>query len=78
MRTSPLLTKKELDERIPVVSPDTNLLNNPKVDEIQVTWIGHATSLVQMNGLNFLTDPIWSERCSPVQFLGRRCRDSKI
>ena len=35
-----------------------------------VTWIGHATALVQASGLNVLTDPIFSTRASPVQFLG--------
>ena len=30
-----------------------------------VTWIGHATVLVQTNGLNILTDPVWSERTGP-------------
>ena len=37
-----------------------------------VTWIGHATVLVQMNGVNFLTDPQWSERASPVSWAGPR------
>jgi N-acyl-phosphatidylethanolamine-hydrolysing phospholipase D len=35
-----------------------------------VTWIGHATALVQASGLNVLTDPIFSSRASPVQFAG--------
>ncbi|MDO8457562.1 MAG: MBL fold metallo-hydrolase [Burkholderiaceae bacterium] len=35
-----------------------------------VTWIGHATTLVQANGLNVLTDPIFSDRASPVQLFG--------
>jgi N-acyl-phosphatidylethanolamine-hydrolysing phospholipase D len=35
-----------------------------------VTWIGHATTLVQAGGLNVLTDPIFSERASPVQIIG--------
>ena len=35
-----------------------------------VTWIGHATALVQASGLTVLTDPIFSPRASPVQFLG--------
>ncbi|HEU0100094.1 MAG TPA: MBL fold metallo-hydrolase [Allosphingosinicella sp.] len=37
-----------------------------------VTWIGHATVLVQTAGLNILTDPIWSERASPFAFVGPR------
>jgi N-acyl-phosphatidylethanolamine-hydrolysing phospholipase D len=35
-----------------------------------VTWIGHATTLVQAGGLNVLTDPIFSERASPLPFAG--------
>jgi N-acyl-phosphatidylethanolamine-hydrolysing phospholipase D len=37
-----------------------------------VTWIGHATALAQLNGLNLLTDPIFAERASPLPFLGPR------
>lgn len=37
-----------------------------------VTWIGHATLLVQMGGVNVLTDPLFSERASPVAFAGPR------
>ena len=33
-------------------------------------WIGHSTSLLHINGKKILTDPIFSERCSPVQFAG--------
>ena len=40
---------------------------------VQAVWLGHATVLVQLDGLTLLTDPIFSERCSPVQFLGPRC-----
>ena len=35
-----------------------------------VTWIGHATVLAQLGGLNLLTDPIFSERASPLSFAG--------
>jgi L-ascorbate metabolism protein UlaG (beta-lactamase superfamily) len=35
-----------------------------------ITPVGHATFLIQMDGLNILTDPIWSERCSPVSWAG--------
>jgi len=37
-----------------------------------VTWIGHATLLLQLDGLNVLTDPQFSERASPFGFAGPR------
>jgi N-acyl-phosphatidylethanolamine-hydrolysing phospholipase D len=38
----------------------------------QVTWIGHATTLVQFQGINVLTDPNFSERASPFSFMGHK------
>jgi L-ascorbate metabolism protein UlaG (beta-lactamase superfamily) len=43
-------------------------------DELRVTFINHATILIQFDGVNVLTDPIWSERTSPVSFAGPRRR----
>lgn len=40
--------------------------------EVAVTLVNHATFLLQFAGLNVLTDPIWSERCSPVPWAGPR------
>jgi L-ascorbate metabolism protein UlaG (beta-lactamase superfamily) len=40
--------------------------------QLRVTFINHATVLIQQDGLNILTDPIWSERASPVGWLGPR------
>jgi len=40
--------------------------------EITVTWVGHATLLLQLGGLNILTDPMWSARASPFPFAGPR------
>jgi N-acyl-phosphatidylethanolamine-hydrolysing phospholipase D len=36
------------------------------------TWVGHSTVLLQVGGLNVLTDPMWSERAFPVQWAGPR------
>ncbi len=44
------------------------LRNNSSIPT--ATWIGHATLLVQMDGVNFLTDPIWSQTPSPVPLIG--------
>lgn len=37
---------------------------------IAVTMVGHATLLIQTDGLNILTDPVWSPRASPLSFAG--------
>jgi L-ascorbate metabolism protein UlaG (beta-lactamase superfamily) len=39
---------------------------------LRVTFVNHSTVLVQMDGLNFLTDPVWSARVSPLSFVGPR------
>lgn len=41
-------------------------------EQMRVTWIGHATVLVQTQGLNILTDPIWSDYASPLPPAGPR------
>ena len=40
--------------------------------ELTVTWVGHATTLLQLGPLNVLTDPMWSDRASPISFAGPR------
>jgi L-ascorbate metabolism protein UlaG (beta-lactamase superfamily) len=42
----------------------------PPRSGLRATWIGHASTLIEIDGRRVLTDPIWSERCSPVSFVG--------
>jgi len=51
------------------VANDGSFLRN-NTETPTATWIGHATLLVQMDGVNFLTDPIWSQTPSPVPLIG--------
>lgn len=44
------------------------LRNNHK--QTSYTWIGHASALLQINGVNILIDPVFSERVSPLSFIG--------
>jgi L-ascorbate metabolism protein UlaG (beta-lactamase superfamily) len=39
---------------------------------LRVTFVGHATFLVQQDGLNLLIDPVWSSRIGPVSWLGAK------
>jgi N-acyl-phosphatidylethanolamine-hydrolysing phospholipase D len=71
-------SQKELDDVFPVKTLDWEKLQQPNpsssTDEIDVlfqcTWLGHASVLIQMNGKNILTDPIFSQRCAPCQWAG--------
>jgi len=54
--------------RIPHMRTDIERLKNPA--GAQVTWIGHSSFLLQLGGMNILTDPQFSERASPVSFAG--------
>lgn len=39
-------------------------------DGIRITFVNHSTFLIQVDGVNILTDPVWSERASPFSWLG--------
>ncbi|XP_072775506.1 N-acyl-phosphatidylethanolamine-hydrolyzing phospholipase D isoform X2 [Taeniopygia guttata] len=63
----------ELDKELPVLQP--YFVQTPEDAGktgagMRVTWLGHATVMVEMDELVFLTDPIFSQRASPVQLLG--------
>ncbi|GAA4413799.1 MBL fold metallo-hydrolase [Fodinibacter luteus] len=53
---------------IPVVSAS----HAPRPDGLHVTWFGHASCLVELDGVRILLDPVWSERCSPSRHVGPR------
>ncbi|KAF4793920.1 N-acyl-phosphatidylethanolamine-hydrolyzing phospholipase D [Turdus rufiventris] len=64
---------KELDKELPLLQP--YFVQTPEDAGktgagMRVTWLGHATVMVEMDELVFLTDPIFSQRASPIQLLG--------
>lgn len=68
-----LVTGKE--QRTPANKPgpfktDAVQLSQPIPDSIRVTWFGHSSALLELDGKRFLTDPVWSTRSSPVSFAG--------
>ncbi|HMJ69259.1 MAG TPA: MBL fold metallo-hydrolase [Cyclobacteriaceae bacterium] len=43
----------------------------PRYDNgVRITFVNHSTFLIQVDGVNILTDPVWSERVSPFTFAG--------
>ncbi len=56
--------------KLPTVTP--SFLQDPSKDDLSITWFGHSTVLLQMQGMNILFDPVFSEISSPVSFVGSR------
>lgn len=50
--------------------PVTPARPEPRVDGLCVTMVGHASLLIQVAGVNILTDPVWSKRASPFRRVG--------
>ena len=62
-----------------IENPPADPIVERVTEGIRATYINHATVLVQVAGLNILTDPVWSKRVSPVTFAGpKRVRDPGI
>lgn len=57
---------------IPTQAQAAQQLQQPPRSGLRVTWLGHSTTLVEIDGMRVLTDPIFSDRASPVRFLGPR------
>jgi N-acyl-phosphatidylethanolamine-hydrolysing phospholipase D len=58
-------------EAFPIAPNDGRALREHR-DAPTVTWVGHSTLLVQLDGVSLLTDPQWSARASPLAFVGPR------
>jgi len=52
--------------------PMRQTVPDARVARLRATMVGHASVLIQAGGLNVLTDPVWSERASPLSFAGPR------
>ena len=54
---------------LPLVDPLAYWAKRPS-SGLRVTWLGHSTLLIEIDGVRVLTDPVWSERASPLPFAG--------
>ena len=63
----PVITPAQMIPYVPdIVAPDYRLIYHPDPSKIQITWIGHSTFLIQVEGINILTDPIFNSKSSPL------------
>ena len=62
-------SKKPEPISFPLANNDPNFLQENRTQKT-ITWIGHASFLIQLDGINILTDPHLTERASPIVFAG--------
>lgn len=67
------LTNKE--ERVPrrPIGPfhtDANVYKTPPQTGLRITWMGHSSLLIEIDGLRVLIDPVWDNRASPFSWAG--------
>jgi len=55
-----------------VVTVEPARFASPPPSGLRVTWLGHSTILLEIDGHRFLMDPVWSERVGPTTFAGPR------
>ena len=55
---------------LPMVTDAAARLATPAASGLRVTWLGHSTTLVEIDGAAVLTDPMWGERASPSTWVG--------
>src|SRR5690606_19980337 len=61
--------RKAPEYDLPSLMHDLNIAPSTKPE---ITWFGHSSYLIQVNGKNILVDPVFSGRTSPVSYLGTK------
>jgi L-ascorbate metabolism protein UlaG (beta-lactamase superfamily) len=67
------LTNK--DERVPrsplgPFSSDASIYQRPPQSGLRLTWMGHSSFLIEIDGVRLLVDPVWDKRAAPISWLG--------
>ena len=55
---------------VPVTRVPAHHFDTMPASGLRVTWLGHSTSLIEIDGARVLTDPVWSHRPSPYSWIG--------
>ncbi|CAD5226740.1 unnamed protein product [Bursaphelenchus xylophilus] len=62
---SHLPSQAVLNHSLPVQVPQFDFTS-----KLSATWLGHATVFVRLEGISFITDPVWTPRASPFRCIG--------
>ncbi len=64
--------KAEREPKVPLgpFRTDVRVYRRPPESGLRVTWFGHSSMLLEIDGVRILVDPIWEERASPAQWFG--------
>jgi len=54
----------------PTLAIDPKRFDTPPATGLRITWLGHSSMLVEIDGHRVLTDPAWSDRASPLAWVG--------
>lgn len=57
-------------EPVPVEAVDASRFETPPHSGLRVTWLGHSTTLVEIDGVRVLTDPVWGDFAGPAKGVG--------
>ena len=63
-------TNTRPESEIPLYSETEVVLSQNPESVMRVTWLGHSTQLIEIDGARFLTDPVWGPRAAPWSSLG--------
>eukprot|EP00803_Ostreobium_quekettii_P000973 evm.model.scf_2848.1 EVM.evm.TU.scf_2848.1 scf_2848:2306-4120(-) len=63
-------TAADFRRTFPLTPVDWSTVTACPKDAVQALWVGHAAALVQIGDVRFITDPVFSDRCSPTQWMG--------
>lgn len=55
---------------LPIIGDAAARIASPPASGLRITWLGHSTTLIEIDGARILTDPNWSERSSPSRWVG--------
>jgi L-ascorbate metabolism protein UlaG (beta-lactamase superfamily) len=64
--------QREPPSAIPVVAGTRESYAAPPATGLRATWLGHSTTLIEIDGVRVLTDPVWGDRVSPSTWFGPR------